>query len=274
MKTSSIVFLFFLLLSGTIALAQAPADAMRGDMLDESADYVDEEASADAVDAARKLLRERPQSLRRQNFPKLRQKTHADTARIITRSQAAPFGLIWGASIGETKNQGILLTPIEEKDYVNNFTATKLPKPIADFDKVDLTFGEENKLWRIIAYGNLLNDDSTASKVLREYKIYSALLAKKYGNKQEFFTPAQINVTEKNARGQDITVQKEAPLGNPDFLNQLAQGTASLYSTYHNDEVGAALAINVDGDKKSYIVIDYKNLKILQAQEQKTLDAL
>ena len=69
-------------------------------------------------------------------------------------------------------------------------------------------------------------------------------------------------------------VSKEAPIGNPDFLNQLQQGTATLYSTFHNDEVGAALAINVDGNKKSYIVIDYKNLKILKAQENKTLDAL
>lgn len=273
MKASSIAILFFMLLGGSIALAQAP-NTLRDVMIDESAVYVDEEASENAVDAARKLLRERPQTLRKQNFPKLRQKSHASTAQIITRSMAAPFGLVWGATINETKNQGIILTPVGEKDYVNNFSATKLPKTVSAFDKVDLTFGEENKLWRIIAYGKLLDDDADASKVLREYKIYSALLAKKYGHKQEFFTPAQIDVIEKDAKGKDITVQKDAPIGNPDFLNQLQQGTATLYSTYYNDEVGAALAINVDGDKKSYIVIDYKNLKILEAQENKTLDAL
>ncbi|MBS4774101.1 MAG: hypothetical protein KHX55_07520 [Proteobacteria bacterium] len=273
MKASSIAILFFMLLGGSIALAQAP-NTLRDVLIDESVVYVDEEASENAVDAARKLLRERPQTLRKQNFPKLRQKSHASTAQIVTRSMAAPFGLVWGASINETKNQGIVLTRIGEKDYVNNFSAAKLPKPVSAFDKVDLTFGEENKLWRIIAYGKLLDDDASASKVLREYKIYSALLAKKYGHKQEFFTPAKIDVIEKDAKGKDVTVQKDAPIGNPDFLNQLQQGTATLYSTYYNDEVGAALAINVDGDKKSYIVIDYKNLKILEAQENKTLDAL
>lgn len=273
MKISSIVILFFMLLGGSIALAQAP-DTMRNVLIDDTAVYIDKEASENAVDAARKLLRERPQTLRKQNFPKLRQKSHTSTAQIVTRSMSAPFGLVWGASINETKNQGIILTPIEEKDYVNNFSATKLPKPISAFNKVDLTFGEENKLWRIIAYGKFLDDDASASKVLREYKIYSALLAQKYGNKQEFFTPAQIDVVEKNEKGKDVTISKEAPIGNPDFLNQLQQGTATLYSTFHNDEVGAALAINVDGNKKSYIVIDYKNLKILKAQENKTLDAL
>lgn len=273
MKTGSVLILFLMLLCGTVALAQAP-DTMRSVLLDENAVYVDEEDSANAVDAARKLLRERPQTLRKHNFPKLRRKSGADAARVINRTQAAPFGLIWGATINETRNQGIVLTAIEEKDYVNSFSAAKLPKPVSDIDKVDVTFGEENKLWRILAYGKLLDDDASASKVLREYKIYSALLAQKYGHKQEFFTPAQIDVTEKDAQGKDVTVQKDAPIGNPDFLNQLQQGNAVLYSTYYNDEVGAALAINVDGAKKSYIVIDYKNLKILEAQEKQMLDAL
>ena len=273
MKISSIIILCAMLLCGSIALAQTQ-DTLRRVLLDENVVYVDEDASADAVNSARQLLRERPQTLRKNNFPKLRQKSHADSAKIITRSQAAPFGLVWGSSINETRNQGIILTPIGEKDYVNNFSATKLPKPVSDIDKVDITFGEENKLWRIIAYGKLIEDDASASKVLREYKIYSDILAQKYGNKQEFFTPAKIDVTEKDAKGKEITVQKEAPIGNSNFLSQLQQGTAVLYSTYYNDEVGAALAINVDGNKKSYIVIDYKNLKILKAQQEQTLDAL
>ena len=97
---------------------------------------------------------------------------------------------------------------------------------------------------------------------------------KKYGNKQEFFTPAQISVKTTDSKGKEITVQEPAPIGNPNFLNQLKSGEAVLYSTYNNQEVGAALAVNVDGSGKSYIVIDYKNLTIMNAQEQETLDAL
>ena len=38
--------------------------------------------------------------------------------------------------------------------------------------------------------------------------------------------------------------------------------------------IGAALALNVDGEGKSYIVIDYKNLNILQERENETLNIL
>ena len=53
----------------------------------------------------------------------------------------------------------------EEKDYVNSFIATQLPKPIKDMRYVVITFGEENKLWRIISYGDFINDTPNAKKV-------------------------------------------------------------------------------------------------------------
>ena len=39
-------------------------------------------------------------------------------------------------------------------------------------------------------------------------------------------------------------------------MTQLENGTAVLFSTYHNDKIEVTLSISVDGDKKSYIVID------------------
>ena len=119
-----------------------------------------------------------------------------------------------------------------------------------------------------------MTDDSSATKTLDVYNKYSALLEKKYGNKQTFFTPAIIEKNIKNSQGRVEVIKETAPLGNPNFLDQLANGTAVLYSTYNNKDVAAALSIGVDGNKKSYIVIDYKNLSILQEQEQETLDAL
>ena len=235
---------------------------------------VDEEAAADAVEQAKRLLNTRPQALRKQNFPQLRQRIKKAELPSEGNNTAAPFGLIWGATIQETKNQGVLLTRIDEKDYVNNFSAAHLPKAISDFDKVDVTFGDNDELWRIIGYGGLLDDTPDASKVMRQYKIYNDLLKKKYGHAEEFFTPAQIEVESKDAKGRKIMVKKDAPIGNPNFLKQLQNGDATLYSTYYNDDVGAALAVNVDGDGKSYIVVDYKNLKLLRNREKQTLDAL
>mgnify|MGYP004630227723 FL=1 len=234
----------------------------------------DKDAVIAAEESARSLLQQKPQNLRKQTFPKLRNRPLSEPVKAVSRSQSAPFGLVWGASIAATRNQGVNLTYIDESNYENNFSATHLPKPLQDITQVDLTFGAEDELWRILAYGKRLDDDNTASKVIKMYQTYAKFLEQKYGHKQEFFTPATISVTKQNAQGKDYTVQESAPLGNPDFLQQLQSGAATLYSTYYNQEVGAALAVNVDGNGKSYIVIDYKNLPILQAREKETIDAL
>lgn len=196
----------------------------------------------------------------------------------LQEAEAAPFGLAWGATYDEVKNDGVTLSPIDQKDYVNNFTATHLPKKVSTFREVILTFGIENELWRIIAYGNFINDTPSAEKVLEIYNQYYKLLEKKYGNAQQFFTPKVINVDKVtdlgNGKSKTKTVQQEQAMGNPDFLKELQNGEAFLYATFENGKVGAALGVNVDGKGQSYITIEYKNLTILQAREKKTLDAL
>lgn len=234
-----------------------------------------EQAAAAAVSSARSLLDQKPAKLRQKNFPKFKT---GEISRSLTKNEAetkdAPFGLLWGASIADTRNQGVQLSTADMKDYVNSFLATRLPKPIAFFDRVYIVYGKEDELYRVLAYSQLIDDDASASKVLGYYNTYSELLNKKYGNKEQDFTPAMINKTVKNAKGQDEIVQEAAPIGNQDFLAQLQSGDAVLFSTYYNKDVAAALSIGVDGDEKSYIVIDYKNLQILEKQEAKTLDAL
>ena len=230
------------------------------------------EDSAAAINSARKLLNERPAKLRQKNLPLL--KTSQKQSNKHLSLQEAPFGLMWGADITSTRNQGVILSTAEMKDYINSFSAEHLPKKIDFFDRVFVVFGRENELYRILAYSRLLDDDPSASAALNEYKNYSALLEKKYGNKQEFFTPAVTTKTVKNSQGRDEEVSEEQPIGNPDFLTQLENGSAVLYSTFHDKNIAAALSIGVDGDKKSYIVIDYRNLEILKKQEAKTLDAL
>lgn len=234
-----------------------------------------EQAAAAAVSSARSLLDQKPAKLRQKNFPKFKtREISRSLAKDETETKDAPFGLLWGASIADTRNQGVQLSTADMKDYVNSFLATRLPKPIAFFDRVYIVYGKEDELYRVLAYSRLIDDDASASKVLGYYNTYSELLNKKYGNKEQDFTPAMINKTVKNTKGQDEIVQEAAPIGNQDFLAQLQSGDAVLFSTYYNKDVAAALSIGVDGDEKSYIVIDYKNLQILEKQEAKTLDAL
>lgn len=183
----------------------------------------------------------------------------------------APFGLLWNASINETKAQGIELTPVDMKDYPDSFSATRLPKAINFFERVYISFGEEDELQRILAYSHAIEDDSHASKTIQYYKKYSENLEQKYGNMEQFFTPAPI---EEKKEGNKDAPKPDNSIGNPNFLSQLADGTAVLYSTYHNDNISATLSIDVDGEQKSYIVIDYSNLQVIKQQDKTTYDAL
>lgn len=229
-----------------------------------------------AVNSAIDILNKKPLKLQTKNLPKFKKTASVQYSSSSTTSKLteAPFGLLWSSSIIDTKNQGVKLTAAEMKDYTNSFLATNLPKPLDFFDRIYVVFGQENELYRILGYSKTLEDKPDASVILQQYEKYSQLLEKKYGNKKEDFTPAIITKTTKNSQGKDVSISEQAAIGNSDFLSQLENGTAVLFSTYNNDHVAAALSIGVDGNKKSYIVIDYKNLKILKEQEAQTLEAL
>ncbi len=210
-----------------------------------------------------------------QNLPSRPQTTSALQKRAEVKDlSAAPFGLNWGATILDTQDLGVSLTPIGEKDYVNSFSAQNLPKPLKGFRSIDLTFGIENELWRIIAYGDFLEDTQDAAVVLRQYRRFYKLLERKYGNAQQFFTPQPINETSTDNASAPDAPKVDTSIGNPNFLAQLQSGEAELYATFEGNDVGAALSVNVDGSGRSYIIIDYKNLKILREREEQALDAL
>lgn len=259
------------------------SDELKAKEAKEKAEAQHRQQLEQAKNSARGILTTKTKNLK-VDVPKVeRRKTETpvqsdkDVAAATQNLDSAPFGLLWKASIEATKNLGVILTPIEQKDYVNSFAATHLPKDPKGFREIYLTFGEENELWRMIAYGEFINDTPDAAKVLKEYRMYSRLLSRKYGNAKEFFTPATKTV-QKTVRenGQDVvkTEQIPEPMGNPNFLKQLQSGEADLYSTFEGDNIGAALAINVDGDGKSYIIINYTNIKILKEREEETLDIL
>ena len=250
--------------------------AQESSSADNNKNNVSEEDINSAINQAKNLLNQQPARLPKIEIPEMKNiQTKKINATVAPEKLAeAPFGLFWGASQTATENQGVILQRTELKDYENSFLATSLPKPISFFNRVYVVFGKDDKLYRILSYSQFINDDSSAQKTLDEYNKYSQLLNKKYGNKQVFFTPAILEKTVKVGKDKEEIIKEKAPLGNPDFLNQLASGKAVLYSTYHNKDVATALSIGVDGEKKSYIVIDYRNLKIIQEQEAATLDAL
>lgn len=225
---------------------------------------------AKAAAQARDLLKSAPRRLEAPEPVSFKTTPGGRTKKSAT-TFAAPFGLLWNADIETTRNQDVELTPVDMKDHPNSYEATRLPKKIDFFDKVYISFGEEDELQRILAYSHAIDDNASASQTLQYYKTFSENLNKKYGNMQQFFTPAPI---EEKKEGEKEAPKEDNSIGNPQFLSQLAQGTAILYSTYHNNDVSATLSINVDGEQKSFIVIDYSNLQVIKQQEKTTFDAL
>jgi hypothetical protein len=122
-----------------------------------------------------------------------------------------------------------------------------------------IIIGEENGGWR---------DHYHFQQLMPWYFVFILIISITFG------IANLLKLIHNRMHKRDKEITETAPIGNPDFLSQLEQGTATLYSTYNNKNVAAALSINVDGSKKSYIVIDYRNLQALEKQQTKTLDAL
>ena len=84
------------------------------------------------------------------------------------------------------------------------------------------------------------------------------------------------NETVTNADGTQsvVSTQQEMPKGSDGFLQKLITGEATLYATFENGSVGVTLALLANGDDKTYIVVDYKNLSAGRKEMEELYDAL
>ena len=188
--------------------------------------------------------------------------------------QSAPFGLFWGIDKEQTEQLGFILQPAERKDYANVYLVTN-PKQNSDtFGIVIAIFGEQNKLWCIFAQSNPQKDTPQAGNVMELYSKYYKALGKKYGNAQQYFTPNIYTEEIQEGEGESKTVTRKGEIGNDNFLKELQEGLAVLYATFENKELGITLGVSVDGDNKSYISIDYKNLQMMREEQQTKLNNL
>ena len=190
----------------------------------------------------------------------------------------APFGLYWLAPIDVIKKIGVVLTPKNIKDTPNSYTATNLPKPVKAFESVIVSFGESDLLWRIAGQGVPIEDDSNASSGLKQYHKFYNIFKEKYGNEEEFYTPASINVDEevmlKDGSKSHVIKQKFIEKGDDGFKQKLMTGESVLYATFNNESVSVTLALMANGDGQTFIMVDYKSLKINELEHEKMLDAL
>ena len=190
----------------------------------------------------------------------------------------APFGLLWLAPQEKIESLGVTLTQKNVKDSPNSFIATHLPKPVSAFESVLVSFGDNDILWRIAGYGLPIDDNENATNGLKEYHKFFNIFDEKYGNTEEFYTAAIINVDEevvlKDGSKSHVIKQKFIEKGDDNFKQKLMTGESVLYATFHNDLVSVTLALMVNAEGQTFIMVDYKNLKLNEMEHEKMLDAL
>ena len=270
------VFFFILPVGIAFCGAAHAEDDFFGDLIMPEEIQQEQEGISGQFDAG-KILDSKPKALRVERKKLRVEKVETEKAAPIVR-EPAPMGLKWLATVDEIEYLHVRLQPIEQKDMPNSYIATNLPNPVSAFREVLVSFGEDDALWRIEAYGKFIDDDSTAAKGLKEYRKYYQLLEKKYGNAHEFYTPAVFNVDETvtNADGTQsvVSTQQKMPKGADGFLQKLITGEATLYATFENGSVGVTLALLANGDDQTYIVVDYKNLSAGRKEMEELYDAL
>lgn len=92
-----------------------------------------------------------------------------------------PIGLVWGSSSAEVQAKGVELKAIEGTDFGKSYLASKLEKALADQSAALLSFGFNDKLWRVLITSRPFSEDPAGSAAVARYDELASLLSDKYG---------------------------------------------------------------------------------------------
>lgn len=133
-------------------------------------------------------------------------------------TSTGPFGLEWMVTAEEVTQLGVTLTPFPNDTFGASFSATNLPKALSDMEMVVLSFGFDDKLWRVAALGTENANDKYGNSGKVRYNQLKESLSKTY----------------------DIGPSGERPssdsyYGDPEnFAYALSQNEAFWYSTFNS----------------------------------------
>ena len=159
---------------------------------------------------------------------------------------AAPFGLIWAASAADTRSLGIDLQEVPTKDFGVSYVATKLPKILSDAGTVFVSFGYDDKLWRVAAISKKFDNDPPGVSVRGRYDELSSVLAEKYGKGQQFHS-------------QDTQLWKKSD----EFIMGISAGRSKWYTNFDTNLLFIQLGIIADDNStaKWRIIMENKPLR-------------
>lgn len=92
-----------------------------------------------------------------------------------------PIGLQWGASVADLEKRGIELKEFDAKEFGKSYLASKLDKALSDQSAAFLSFGANDRLWRVAISGKQFTNDPSGSAALERYMELADVLREKYG---------------------------------------------------------------------------------------------
>lgn len=92
-----------------------------------------------------------------------------------------PVGLQWGASVADLQARGIELKEFDSKDFGKSYFASNLDKALSDQSAAVLSFGANDRLWRVAINGKQVTNDPSGSAALERYVELADVLREKYG---------------------------------------------------------------------------------------------
>ena len=169
--------------------------------------------------------------------------------------EAAPFDLPWGASTNQIRALGVELKEAPWSDFGQSYFATNVPRTLSDQEFALISFGYDNKLWRIVAMSRSFPTDPSGSLVKRRYKELSATLAEKYGS------PLATHLL-----GDSIYKKSQY------FLAGIHGGQSSWYSDYETSRLTIQLGLTADSPSTGRwrIIYEEKSLSKSFAVSRKT----
>lgn len=157
-----------------------------------------------------------------------------------TDDAAAPFGLLWGTSSDDVRKAGVTLTPADgPPTFGKTHSATGLSKVLSDMAGAALSFGHNDKLWRVAAFGRTVGPDPTGSQLLARYQDLASSLAGRYGSGRET-----------DFRDREIWKSPN------EYLMSLKMGRARRFTIFSSAIVDVELSIRAsDSDQGFYLIL-------------------
>jgi hypothetical protein len=154
----------------------------------------------------------------------------------------APLGLTWGSSSSDIQSRGIGLQEFQGTDFGKSFMASKIERALADQSVALLSFGFNDKLWRVLIASRPFSDDPMGSAAVARYNELVSVLSEKYGKASEV-----------HRLGDSIYAQSAY------FLAGIRGGQSIWYANFDTSSLSIQLALTASDNSTAGWRIIYEN---------------